>query len=469
MKKEQLKYIGCGAFVLAAVAIILARPFAGLQTPGHNMLGIMLVSLGIWIFKPFNLSYAMGGLFLALAALVQGLPAEVVFTGFTQSALWTLLPALFFGYALQKTGLGHRIALGIMKLCHASYASIVVAWAVIGVVLSMLTPATTMRVAIVIPIAAQCCELLKLQKKSRGNSLIMLTAFAMAMIPGSGWLTGVIWGPFIQGLYDAVPALAGTITFNSWASVLFLPTMLVTALLVLGSLLFMRPKEKISAEAMRELKAQQFDKPSRDEMITMVILLVSFVMFVTGQWHGISMMVLCLAAMLLFFVTGVLKPVDFNAGVNWDIVVFIATSQSLGAIFNATGVSVWLGEIAVPALAPIAGSPWLFMFGVVIFLFIWRFVDVAMFVPTVAILVPVLPAVQAAYGISPLVWLPIFMFAGNAFFLCYQNVWAMISRTLAGDRAWQPKHLTSYGTIYFVACMVAMVFGVLWWNHLQLF
>ena len=68
------------------------------------------------IFKPFKLSYSAGGLFLAFFALALGLKPGIVFSGFTQSAIWTLIPALFFGFTLQKTGLGKRIALAISPL-----------------------------------------------------------------------------------------------------------------------------------------------------------------------------------------------------------------------------------------------------------------------------------------------------------------------------------------------------------------
>jgi di/tricarboxylate transporter len=178
--------------------------FSDLNVSAQIMLVGILITLCIWIFKPFKLPYAAGGLFLAMFALAvggfdpgSGLTSATVFSGFTHSATWTLIPALFFGFALAKTGLGKRIAMGIIKIFKPSYMSLVFAWVIIGVVLSILTPATTVRVAIVIPIAMQCCELCKLEKGSKGSSLIMLTAFSMALIPGAGWLTGVVWGPFV--------------------------------------------------------------------------------------------------------------------------------------------------------------------------------------------------------------------------------------------------------------------------------
>jgi len=468
--KIKVSYIGSGLLVLIASIIMIAKPFsASLNSTAQLMLGGILISLSIWIFKPFNLSYSAGGLFLACFALALGLAPSVVFSGFTQSSIWTLIPALFFGFTLQKTGLGKRIALAIIKLFKPSYTSLVLAWVLIGLILSLLTPSSTVRVAIMIPIAVQCCELCRFEKGSKGNSLILLTAFGMAIIPGSGWMSGVLWGPIISGMINSVPATKDLVSFSNWFSTLFIPVTLTTILLIIGSMLALKPKEKLSGDAIDTIKAQSAQKMSRHEIITAVILTVVFIMFLTNKIHGLSDAAVCLAAVFMFFLSGVLEAGEFNTGVNWDLVVFIAIALSFSAIFTETGISQWLAGIVVPALAPIAGNPYLFMFCVMVFVFVWRFFDVALFIPTIAILVPILPAIQEAYNISPLVWLFVFVMAGNSFVMAYQNMWAMMSRSVAGDRAFTNKHLGIYGIIYFAASFIALLVAIPMWISAGLF
>ncbi|MCL2080865.1 MAG: SLC13 family permease [Oscillospiraceae bacterium] len=468
MKKTS--YIGSGLITLAAAAVMLAKPFSeNLSGAAHIMLGGILITLSIWIFKPFNLSYSAGGLFLAFFSLALGLRPAVVFSGFTQSAIWTLVPALFFGFTLQKTGLGKRIALAIIKLFKPSYISLVFAWVLIGIILSLLTPSSTVRIAIMIPIAVQCCELCKLEKGSKGNSLILLTAFGMALIPGSGWMSGVLWGPIISGMINSVPETQGLVTFGSWFGVLFVPIAITTVLLVAGSLLVLKPKGALSKDAIDAIKEQAAEKLSRNEIIAAVILITVFIMFLTNRFHGLSDAAVCLAAVFLFFLTGVLETKDFNTGVNWDLIVFIAIALSFSAIFNETGISQWLAGVVVPALAPIAGNPFLFMFGIMAFVFLWRFFDVALFIPTIAIFVPILPSIQEAYNISPLVWLFVFVMAGNSFVMAYQNMWAMMSRSIAGDRTFTNRHLGIYGILYFAACAAALIVSIPMWIQAGLF
>jgi len=470
VRKIKISYVGSGLLVLVAVAVMLGKPFsASLSDTAQLMLGGILISLSIWIFKPFNLSYSAGGLFLAFFALALGLKPTVVFSGFTQPAVWTLIPALFFGFTLQKTGLGKRIALAIIKLFKPSYISLVFAWVLIGVTLSFLTPSSTVRIAIMIPIAVQCCELCKLEKGSKGNSLILLTAFGMATIPGSGWMSGVLWGPIISGMINAVPETQGLVTFENWFSTLFVPVTITTVLLIAGSLLMLKPKEKLSTGVIDAIKKQTVTKISRQEIIAGIILISVFIMFLTSRYHGLPDAAVCLAAVFVFCLSGVLDVKDFNTGVNWDLVIFLAVALGFSAIFNETGISVWLAGIVVPALSPIAGNPYLFMFGAMAFVFLWRFFDVALFIPTIAILVPILPSIQETYQISPLVWLFIFVMAGNSFVMAYQNMWAMMSRSISGDRTFTNKHLGVYGVLYFAACFIAMLVAIPMWISAGLF
>ena len=463
-------HLGSAAMVLAALVIMATKPFsASLSDTAGLMLGGILIALCIWIFRPFGLPYSAGGLFLAFFSLAVGLKPAVVFSGFTQSAVWTLIPALFFGYILQKTGLGKRIAFAIIRLFRPSYLSLIFALVIIGLILSVMTPSITVRVAIVVPIAVQLCELCKIEKGSKGNSLIILTAFAMALVPGSAWVTGVLWGPIVQGMINALPQVQEPVTFDSWVGVMLVPILLTTVFLIAGSLLFMKPKDKLSKDAIDAIKNQPSEKLSRHELITGIVLAAVFVMFVTNRFHGLPDAAVCLGAIFVFFLFGVLEAKDFNAGANWDLIVFIGMALSLGAIFAETGISDWLAGIIVPALAPIAANPFVFMASIMAVMFLWRFVDVAFFIPTIAIMVPILPEIQEAYGISPLVWIAVFIMAGSSFFMAYQNPWAMMSKSMSGERAFSAKHLGIYGMIYFAACMLALFASVPIWINNGLF
>lgn len=467
---KKLSLAGTAVFVLLGLLLLLVKPFApDLTLLGHQALAGVLFTVGIWIFKPFGLPQSMGAFFLCAYLLIIGLPPATVFSGFTQSAVWTLIPALFFGFVLLDTGLGRRIAMTVLSLFKPSYPTMLLTWLLIGVILSVLTPSMTVRVAIIMPIAVQCVSLYGLPVRSRGGSLVLLTAFAMALLPGTGWLSGSLNGPIIQGMFDGVDALKGMVVFDSWWKVNLLPMEIVSLIMICGGYFVIRPKELLSQEGVANLKEELKTPMTRKEKAAGIILVLVFTGFLTNRFHHIPDAGVCLIAVVAFFVTGVMKTKDFSSGISWDLVVFVATSLGMGQVFAATGISSWLSTVIVPILAPIAGNPWLFTYVMAIGLFLWRFLDIAILIPTMAILVPILPDVQASYGISPMVFVPLFIMAISSMFLSYQNMWALMSEEIAGENRWGTAELFRYGTLYFLACMAALAIAIPVWMAMGLY
>ncbi len=352
----------------------------------------------------------------------------------------------------------------IFKLFKLSYFTIMLAWVIIGIVLSVLTPSMTVRVAIVMPIAVSCCEICGLEKGSKGNSLIMLTAFSMALIPGGAWLPGSLTGPLLQGAYESVEALQGVLTFDSWLSVSLLPIGIAVILMLAGAYFILKPKEKLPAEATKAVREIKIDKISKDEIVTGCILVVSFILFFTGNSTGISSTAVCLGATFLFFCFGIVKAKDIGTGISWDLVVFLGVALGLGNVCEEAGIIDWLADLIVPALGSIAGNPYLFVGIFTLFCFVWHFVDVASYFPTVAILTPIIPAICSAYDMSPLIFAPILTMATCAFFLRYQNHWVIMAEDVAGDRSWTPKHLLIYGIIFCLSSVIGMMASVPYWQ-----
>ena len=73
----------------------------------------------------------------------------------------------------------------------------------------------------------------------------------------------------------------------------------------------------------------------------------------------------------------------------------------------------------------------------------------AVFVPTFAIFVPILPEIANNFGVNPLVWLGLFIMGANCFFLSYTNMFALVSEALAKERSWTRD--SSARTAWFMA------------------
>src|SRR5215471_11364415 len=187
----------------AAVGIIVAKlPLGrGLSGSGQLVLAIMAFTAVLWVAQP--VSNAIASILMMALLIVAKVPPPLVFSGFSGGPFWVLLTVLFYGFAMKKTGLAERIAYYILSLFPSTYAGILSAFAVIGLILAFGIPSMTVRTAIMIPIAWTLVQSLGLPVHSRGSALIILTTVEMAVVPGIATLYGALSGPVVVTAFQA--------------------------------------------------------------------------------------------------------------------------------------------------------------------------------------------------------------------------------------------------------------------------
>jgi len=460
------RLIGLILFVIIGLVIAIARPFAPELSPiGHLVLMALITTVGLWIFATKWVPLSVGAAFIMMVLTAIGLKPSSVFSGFTNSAIWILIPALFFGFALNKTGLGRRLAYWIMRLFRPSYLTLTISWVIIGLVLSALTPSINVRVAIVIPIAVSVVNICGLQPGSKGAGFILLTAWAMVLIPGTGWLTGSLWGPIGGGFFEAIPDLRGVMTFDSWSKTMLLPAEVLALVFILGLYAIMKPSEPLNIDPNTfKTEYKNLGPTTFREKATLIILVLAFLMFVTGQWHQISNVAIALGAFFLLAVFNVIELKDIGPGISWNLVIFAATTLSMAAVFYDSGVSSFLSAVLAPLAGSLAASPWLYLFGVLVVLIVWRFIDVSQLNPTMPIIIPVFAIIAREFGISPLVSFSLIVMAGDSFFMSYQQPFVLMAEVVAGKTRWTPAQLAKGGLVYFVACLITLAISVPYWQ-----
>jgi anion transporter len=457
-------------FAAVGVFIGIAKPFVPeLSQAGHAVLMAILIAVGLWIFGTTFIPLSIGSMVMLLILIISGLKYSTVFNGYTNRAIWILIPALFFGFALNVTGLGKRLAYWVIGLFKPSYLTLTVSWVVIGILLSALTPSITVRIAIVIPIAMATVEICRLQQGSDGASYVLLAAWSMVLIPGTGWLTGSLWGPIGLGLFDATPALKGIIDFGSWFRVMFLPFALLTMVFIVALYLLMKPQKELRIDRDAFKKGFQGLGPvSFREKATLSVLTTAFLLLLTGQLHHIPDVAICLGAFVLLAVFKVITVNDIGPAINWDLILFLGSIMGLGTIFHETGVDTFLSQSLNPIIKNMPVNHWPLLFLAYVFLFLWRFIDVAQLNVTMPFLVPFLPMMEANFGIHPLIFFCLFLMCANSFFMSYQQPFVIVGESLAGKAGWTTGQLQKAGMIYFIACLVTLALSIPYWRVMGL-
>jgi hypothetical protein len=262
----------------------------------------------------------------------------------------------------------------------------------------------------------------------------------------------------------------GEIVFADWVRVSLLPVLTTVALTIIFGYLVIRPQAVLSAG--REVftaEYQQFGPIKRQETVTGLVLVGCFILFASRSLHGLPDAAVCCLGFVVLCIFRVIRLPDISTGISWDLTIFIGATMGFGAVFEQSGLAAFLTGFVTPAVSPIAGSsPGVFVLLALVVLFLWRFVDIATFVPTFAIVTTMLPGFAADFGISPLIWLPVLCLSQNTFFMSYTNLFALTSEQNAGDRGWDPKTFSRYGLVYAAAAFAGIAIALPYWQNLGL-
>ena len=176
------KWIGLTLAVLVGVAVLALPTPHGLSTLAHRVLAIAAFTVILWVFQVMN--NGITAIFMMALMIFARVKPSLVLSGYYSPQFWILLVVLFYGFAMQKTGLAQRLSFYILSLFPCTYTGILSAFFLIGLVLALGIPSMTVRTAIMVPIAWALVQSVGLTSQSRAAALIMLTAVEMAVLPG---------------------------------------------------------------------------------------------------------------------------------------------------------------------------------------------------------------------------------------------------------------------------------------------
>jgi anion transporter len=451
--------IGIAIAVVLAGAIMRQPSIGDLDSVGRSALAIMAAAVVILVTDV--LPAAIAALLTLGLLMIAGVTPNVALGGFATGGFWILVSVLFFGTAMDRTGLARRISYRILLIFRPTYPGILAAFMLIGFALTLGVPSMTVRTAIMVPIAFAIVQAIGLPLPSPGAALIVLGAFEMAVLPGCAVLTGSLWGPFLVGLY----ATAGLpITWVEYARVMALPTIVWCALVLIVNTIVVRPPA--TASMSRDLVRAELDRlgpMGRPETWTAIIIGLSVVSWALQPWHRVPPEAIGLMALVALFAARVLSAADIGAGIPWGLAIFVGGMLSLTGVMNAYRINVWLGGYIVPAVEPFVDNPLFLAVALAIAVAAMRLVDPVGFITIAAFFAP-LVAFVADRGVPPLVLTALIVFPVHVFWFNYQNIWVVMTEGISKQSAYTDRDRMKLATAFFAVTIVALWLSAGYWR-----
>jgi anion transporter len=348
-------------------------PPAGLKINAWYYFAMFIaVILGL-ILEPIPAA-AIGVIGIAVGASMRYVNADIgqsinwALSGFADTTVWLIFGAFVFSMGYNKTGLGRRVALMLVRWLGGRTLGLGYAIALADLVIAPGTPSNTARSAgTIFPIIRNIPALYGSEPNDptarRLGSYIMWVAFAVTCVTSSMFITSL--APTAAALAIVKTTTKLDVNWLQYAQG-FLPVGIVLFLLVPVLVYLIYPPEvKVSKEipqwANQELV--KLGKVTRQELIMVGLVILALFLWITGSntlfklpylgSNFINATTVVLVGIALMIVTQIVTWDDILANKSaWNVLVWFATLITLANGLNQVGFVGWFANLAS---APLKG------------------------------------------------------------------------------------------------------------------
>ncbi|HKF58219.1 MAG TPA: SLC13 family permease [Blastocatellia bacterium] len=453
------KWFWLGLAAAAGVAIAALPTPSGLTRPAQLVLAITAFTVLLWMFRVMNNGVAS---VLMMALMIPaGIRPQLAFSGFASPQFWLLLTVLFYGFAMQRTGLAQRLSYYILSLFPSTYSGILGAFFVIGLVLALGIPSMTVRTAIMAPLAWALVQSLGIAPRSRSAAVIMLTAVEMAVVPGCAFLYGSLYGPVVESVFQTKNL---DLSWMAYAKVMTVPTLVLCGLLIAVNQIVLKPESTLNSSPRFAREGLKGLGPiKRAEILTGGVVALSIVYWATDRIHHLPSFFIGMLALVVFTLAGIVRDEDIATGVSWTLLLFLGGILSLGNIIQEYKLTDWLATLFVPAVQRLTFSTVAVVLVMALGMFAFRFLDPSGFIAIAVLFLPVSDITGAA-GIPPLVLVAPLVMAGVPFWVSYQNIWVVMCEGITANQAFSGRQRLRLANAYAAICLVTLALAVGFWK-----
>ncbi len=397
------------AGVLAFVLVMQAPAPAGLTPVGQRALAVFTIASIYWITGALPLMVT-SLLVLVLLGIAGAMPARAAYAAFGNEALFFVLAAFMLAAAVNRRGLGLRIALRIFARFGRTPRGMLMSVYLLSSLMSFVIPEHAVA-AMVFPIVLDLVRTMELRPNSRYASALFLAMAWGTNIGGIATLLGGARAALALGIMTE--ATGRTISFLNWSMA---TAPLVAVLLVIGYMTlaaYFPPDETTMGQSVVEIarRAEALGRTPFDQRAVAVILAITVAAWLLGsKQYGLAG--IAILAVVALFAFNLLTWREVEEYVNWGIIFMYGGAIALGSALEKSGAAAWLANATLGH----ATSPYLVL--AVLSLFALALGETLSHSAVVAALLPVGLGLSNHFGIDPrIITLAVSLPAGLTFVL----------------------------------------------------
>jgi divalent anion:Na+ symporter, DASS family len=459
------KMVGMVLGIVLGIVVALIPPPAALTVKAMWGLGIFTWAIIFLIFDVLP-DFIVTTTMLCLWVLFGTVPFKTAFAFFSDPNWWIVVGAFGMGFAASKSGLLRRISLLIMKALPATFKGQAAALMGAGFVIAPLIPSFTAKAAVCAPLSLGISDAMGYKHKSRGAAGLF-GANVLGFIASAPSFLSASYLSFM--IVSLMPKdIQGQFHWMQWFMLMLPWTILVIIAGYLAVIFLYRPEEKDTLPAGYAVEQLKKMGPiSRNEKVTLIILVLTLLFWMTEKLHGIPAAVVAVLAVVALLILKVYDRVEFRSGITWDALVFLGGVVGIGSVFPALKLDKWMGDMVAPYVMSLVSNPYIFVLGFAIVIMLLRLVILSQ-TATIAIFILMLTPLALQAGMSPWIIGIIVYAAGNTWTVFFQNTPYVAAFYATGGDFVNHSQMVKLSVAYMVICIVGLLICVPLWQMMGL-
>jgi len=439
-------------------------PDIGLEPAATKQLALLSLTLIYWVFWVFP-DYGVALIF-ALGLILTGLAdANVVLSGFASTSWFMTLGVLGLGAAITSSGLFYRLSLQLVRIFPLNYYWQIIALGFMGIVVMALIPQQSARTAIISQMLLNLSESLGYKNPSQASTGLFTASFLGLGHLGFLFLTGSTTSLIAWGLLP--PEVQSRFTWGYWFIAALPPTLVVIVCVLVGISLLFKPESRPQVSyKMVENQLGVLGPLSKHEWITLIVLCLTILGWLTAGYHKLDSAWISLAALCVLVNTGVLGWGMMKKGIDWEMLLCMGVTLAIPTLLAQAKIDKWLVGFLAPLVLPLTDYPALCFVVIALIGYVMK-LALTSFLTVITLTVALLP-LSEQMGINPWVIVMIVLIASEVWFFPFQVDWHTLAYSTTDGKGFTYRLMYRINPIYAVAYLLALIVAIPYWRYLGL-
>ena len=327
--------------IAIGAAIWFAPVPAGVTVVAWHLAAVFIATVVGFILQPLPIG-AVAFIAITFSTLSGLLKVSDALSGYGNSTIWLIVCAFLYSRGFIKSGLGKRIAFGIIKAIGKSALSLGYAIAFSELIISPATPSATARGGgIMYPIVRSLAGALGSEPNETAKKIgtyLMQVGYHCDAVTCTMFVTSMAGNPLCVAL--AAKTLGVEITWMGWASAAIVPGLLSLLLVPLVMLKLTKP-ELVSIPDAKHLAQKELDAMgpmSRSEKVLFGVFIMLLALWATASFTHLNATLIALMGLCILLCTRVLKWSDVTGEKKaWDTLIWVGGVIIMSDYLNRLG------------------------------------------------------------------------------------------------------------------------------------